>query len=157
MCDLRAAYDNLPDATKQLIGDLVAVHSIFTSRAQLGFNNFSQEEQDLLPPVRRPIVRKHPGSGRQTLYLASHIGRILGSPIAEGRLLVRDLIEHATQPQFVYTHSWSPGDTLIWDNRCTMHRALPFDEARYRRDMCRATVMEMKAATIDDGLVVASG
>jgi len=149
VCDLRAAYDDLPEKMKDRVADLTAVHSIFTSRALLGFGNFSDEEHAALPPIRRPMVRTHPGSGRKTLYLASHIGRILGRPVAEGRLLARDLIEHATQPKYVYTHQWRVGDTLIWDNRCTMHRALPFDEARYERDMRRATVMETEAAAVD--------
>ena len=150
VCDLRAAYDDLSKDMKEQIGDLVAVHSIFTSRALLGFDNFSPEEHALLPPICRPLVRVHPGSGRKTLYLASHIGRILDCPVAEGRLLVRDLMEHATQPKFVYTHHWRIGDTLIWDNRCTMHRAMPFDESRFKRDMRRATVMETDVAPVDD-------
>ena len=156
VCDLRAAYDDLPKDMKKKVKDLVAVHSIFTSRSLLGFDNFSQEEHALLPPIRRPIVRVHPGSGRKTLYLASHIGRILGRPVAEGRLLVRDLMEHATQQQFVYTHHWRIGDTLIWDNRCTMHRAMPFDESRFKRDMRRATVMETDSAPVDDQNAVAT-
>ena len=155
VCDLRAAYDDLPKDMKEQVKDLVAVHSIFTSRSLLGFDNFSQEEHALLPPIRRPIVRVHPGSGRKTLYLASHIGRILERPVAEGRLLVRDLMEHATQQQFVYTHHWRIGDTLIWDNRCTMHRAMPFDESRFKRDMRRATVMESDSAPVDDQNAVA--
>ena len=133
------------------------MHSIFISRAQPGFVNFSQEEHDLLPPIRRPIVRQHPGSGRKTLYLASHIGRVVGQSTAEDRLLVRDLIEHPTRPQFICTHSWSVGDTLIWDNRCTMHRAMPFDETSCLRDMCRATVMQMNAASIDNEASIATG
>ena len=154
VCDLRAAYDALSDAMKSRIEEMVAVHSIFTSRALLGFDHFSDEEHAALPPIRRPIVRVHPGSGRKTLYLASHIGRIVGRPVAEGRLLARDLMEHATQRQFVYTHHWRVGDTLIWDDRCTMHRALPFDEARYERDMRRATVMEIEAAEVDEETAV---
>lgn len=150
VCDLRAAYDGLSGSMKARVEDLVAVHSIFTSRALLGFDNFSDEEHDRLPPIQRPVVRVHPGSGRKTLYLASHIGRVIGRPVAEGRLLVRDLMEHATQPKYVYTHQWCVGDTLIWDNRCTMHRAMPFDEAAYKRDMRRATVMEIEAAPVDD-------
>ena len=133
------------------------MHSIFISRAQPGFVNFSQEERDLLPPTQRPIVRQHPGSERKTLYLASHIGRVVGQSTAEDRLLVWDLIEHATQPQFIYTHSWSVGDTLIWDNRCTMHGAMPFDLSSCIRDMCRATVIDMNAASIDNEAFIATG
>jgi len=149
ICDMRAAYDALDDAMKARIEDMVAVHSIYTSRAVLGFENFSEEERAALPPIRRPLVRIHPGSGRKTLFLASHAGRIIGLPVAEGRLLIRDLMDHATQPQFVYTHQWQVGDLLIWDNRCTVHRARPFDEAGYQRDMRRATVMETEAGEVD--------
>ena len=149
VCDMRAAYDALDDAMKAKVEDMIAVHSIYTSRALLGFENFSDAERAALPPIRRPIVREHPGSGRKTLFLASHAGRIIGRPVAEGRLLIRDLMEHATQPAYVYTHRWQVGDLLIWDNRCTMHRARPFDEARYERDMRRATVMETEAAEVD--------
>jgi alpha-ketoglutarate-dependent 2,4-dichlorophenoxyacetate dioxygenase len=149
VCDLRAAYGALGDAIKAQIDDMVAVHSIYTSRAALGFEDFSDEERRALPPIRRPVVRVHPGSNCKTLFLASHAGRIIGLPVAEGRLLIRDLIEHATQREFVYTHQWRVGDVLVWDNRCTMHRARPFDEARYERDMRRATVMERDVAEVD--------
>jgi len=156
VCDLRAAYDALDDAMKARIEDMVAVHCIRTSRALLGFDEFSDDERRALPPIRRPLVRVHPGSGRKTLYLASHIGDIVGLPTAEARILVRDLSEHATQPEFVHTHVWREGDLLIWDNRCTMHRARPFDEAKYRRDMRRATVMETEPGeVVDEGLAAA--
>jgi len=148
IADLRAAYDALDDAAKAELEGLVAVHSIFTSRAILGFEDFSDDERAALPPIRRPVVRVHPGSGRKTLFLASHAGEVIGRPVAEGRILIRELIEHATQPAFVYTHNWRVGDLLIWDNRCTMHRARPFDEAKYKRDMRRATVMETEAADV---------
>ena len=149
---MRAAYDALDASMKADIADLTAVHSIFTSRALLGFGDFSDDERVALPPIRRPLVKVHPGSGRKGLFLASHAGRILGRPVAEGRILIHDLMEHATQPRFVHTHEWRVGDLLIWDNRCTMHRARPFDEANHRRDMRRATVMEdnSQAAEIDD-------
>jgi alpha-ketoglutarate-dependent 2,4-dichlorophenoxyacetate dioxygenase len=149
VCDLRAAYDALDDDMKARIDQMIAVHSIYTSRAALGFEDFSDEERRALPPIRRAMVRVHPGSNRKTLFLASHAGRIIDLPVAEGRLLLRDLIDHATQRAFVYTHQWRVGDVLIWDNRCTMHRARPFDEARYKRDMRRATVMETDAAEVD--------
>ncbi len=148
VCDLRAAYDALDDEMKTRIEDMISVHSIFTSRAVLGFEAFSEEERRALPPIRRPVVRVHPGSGRKSLFLASHAGDILGRPTAEARLLIRELMEHAAQPEFVYTHKWRVGDLLVWDNRCTMHRARPFDEARYQRDMRRATVMEAQAGEV---------
>ncbi len=151
-CDMRAAWDALDPATRDTVRDLIAVHCIRTSRGLLGFDTFSDAERAALPPVRRPLVRVHPGSGRECLYLASHAGHVLGRPVAEGRLIIHDLMEHATQARFVFTHSWRLGDLLIWDNRCTMHRARPFDTARYKRDMRRATVLEdaALAAEVDD-------
>ena len=152
VCDLRAAYDALDNTMKSQILDLVAVHSIYTSRSILGFNNFSEEERLALPPICRPLVREHPGSKRKTLYLASHAGQILGLTIADGRLLIRELMEHASQRKFIYTHKWRVGDLLIWDNRCTMHRVRPFDEDLYKRDMRRATVMEMEKGQVYEEL-----
>jgi alpha-ketoglutarate-dependent 2,4-dichlorophenoxyacetate dioxygenase len=140
--DLRAAYDALPDAMKAQLEGLVAEHSIIYSRSTIGFTDFSDEERAGLPPVPQVLVRTHPGSGRRTLYLASHAMAIRGMPLPEARLLLRDLMEHATQPQFVYTHRWRPGDLVMWDNRCTMHRARPYDQTR-PRDMHRTTVSDV--------------
>jgi alpha-ketoglutarate-dependent 2,4-dichlorophenoxyacetate dioxygenase len=147
--DTRAAYDALPARMQQRIEDLIAEHSIFTSRAKLGFTSFSDEERAALPPVHRPLVRVHPGSGRKALYLASHASHVVGWPVPDGRMLIHELIEHATQPQFVYTHPWAVGDLVIWDNRCTMHRGRPYDTAVHRRDMRRATVRDMDPAMQD--------
>jgi alpha-ketoglutarate-dependent 2,4-dichlorophenoxyacetate dioxygenase len=146
--DLRAAYDALPAATQDAIAPLVAEHSIAHSRAQIGFTELQFGENELLPPVPQRVVRTHPGSRRKTLYLAAHASHIRGMPVPEGRLLLRDLIEHATQPEFVYRHSWRKGDLVIWDNRCTMHRGRPFDE-RETRDLRRATTRD-KCSTLDD-------
>jgi hypothetical protein len=87
-------------------------------------------------------VRRHPGSGRNALYIGSHASHIVGMPIEEGQELLAELIEFATQPQFVYRHKWQVGDLVIWDNRCTMHRATPFAAADYVRDMRRTTIMD---------------
>jgi len=146
--DMRAAYDALPGAMKAKIEGLMVEHSIFASRAVFGFTDFSDEERRALPPVHRPLVRTHPGSGRKTLYLASHASHVVGWPVPDGRMLIFDLMEHATQPQFVYTHEWAVGDLVIWDNRCTMHRARPFDEGQ-RRDMRRATIEDPDEAVHD--------
>jgi alpha-ketoglutarate-dependent 2,4-dichlorophenoxyacetate dioxygenase len=106
-----------------------------------------QAERDLQPPVPQLIVRTHPGSGRKTLYLAAHAGEVVGMPLPEGRILLLDLIDHATQPQFIYTHNWNVDDLVIWDDRCTMHRAREFDMNEVR-DMRRATVQDV-APTIE--------
>jgi alpha-ketoglutarate-dependent 2,4-dichlorophenoxyacetate dioxygenase len=145
--DLRAAYDALPDTTKVQLEGLVAEHSIIYSRSTIGFTDFSDEEREGLPPVPQRLVRTHPGSKRKTLYLASHAMAIRGMPVPEARLLLRDLIEHATQPQFVYTHRWRVGDLVMWDDRCTMHRALPYDPTQ-ARDMHRTTVSDV-ASTLE--------
>ena len=145
--DLRAAYDALPAGTKAEIADLVALHDIAWSRAQLGFIELLFGEKDVLPPVPQRLVRVHPGSKRKTLYLAAHASEIVGWPLPDGRLLLRDLIEHATQPEFVYRHAWREGDLVIWDNRCTMHRGRAFDE-REVRDLRRVTTRDI-SSTLD--------
>jgi alpha-ketoglutarate-dependent 2,4-dichlorophenoxyacetate dioxygenase len=145
--DLRSAWEALPDKTKAEIDGLVAVHDIAHSRAQIGFTELLFGERETLPPVPQRLVRVHPGSGRKTLYLAAHASHVIGRPIPEGRLLLRDLIEFATQPAFVYRHVWRPGDLVIWDDRCTMHRGRPFDGAE-TRDLRRVTTRDV-ASTID--------
>jgi alpha-ketoglutarate-dependent 2,4-dichlorophenoxyacetate dioxygenase len=145
--DLRAAYEALDERTKEQIESLVAKHSIFHSRSLIGYTEFSDEERAALPPVRQTLVRVHPGSGRKTLYLASHASHIVGWPTEQGRTLLDELTAFATQPRFVYQHRWRVGDLVIWDNRCTLHRARPFDDARYRRDMRRTTVEDSAPAS----------
>ena len=140
--DLRAAYDALPEARKQALEGLVAEHSIFRSRALIGFTEFNEEIHRELPPVPQLVVRRHAGSGRKTLYLASHASHIIGWPLEDGRRLIEELIAFATQPPFVYQHRWRVGDLVIWDDRCTMHRGRPYDDTRYRRDMHRTTVSD---------------
>jgi alpha-ketoglutarate-dependent 2,4-dichlorophenoxyacetate dioxygenase len=136
--DMRAAYDALDPETKALVEDLVCEHSLIYSRGQLGFE-VTEEERVLFRPVRQRLVRTHPVTGRKSLYLASHAGTIVGWPVPEARALLRDLIEHATQPQFVHSHKWRQYDLVMWDNRQTMHRVRRFDE-KLVRDMRRTTV-----------------
>ena len=139
--DMRAAYDTLPEATKASLEGLRVHHSIAYSRITLGFD-FSEEESDRLKGAIQPLVLENPRTGRRSLYLASHASRILDRPVPDGRLLLRDLMEHATRPALVYRHSWRSGDFLIWDNRATMHRARPFDDTRHRREMRRVTSLD---------------
>ena len=154
--DERAAYDALPEDTKRRLGGLVAEHSIFNSRARLGYTNFSDEERRELPPVPQVVVRTIPESGRKSLYLASHAGRIFGLPEGEGRALVDELIAHATQRQFVYTHRWRLHDLVMWDNRCTMHRGTEFDDLRWKRDVQRATVCDVANSCEQEGVAIAA-
>jgi alpha-ketoglutarate-dependent 2,4-dichlorophenoxyacetate dioxygenase len=152
--DERAAYDALSDDMKRRVDGLVVEHSIFTSRARLGFTNFSDEERQGLPPVPQVLVRTIPETGRKSLYLASHAGRVLGMPEDEGRALIDQLVAHATQRQFLYTHRWRVHDLVIWDNRCTMHRGADFDDLRWKRDMQRATVCDIANSCEQAGIAV---
>jgi alpha-ketoglutarate-dependent 2,4-dichlorophenoxyacetate dioxygenase len=136
--DMRAAYDALDNETNALVEDLVCEHSLLYSRGLLGFEA-TPEERAMFRPVRQRLVRTHPVTGRKSLYLASHAGTIVGWPMPEARALLRDLTEHATQPQFVYVHKWRQYDLVIWDNRQVMHRVRRFDESEVR-DMRRTTV-----------------
>jgi alpha-ketoglutarate-dependent 2,4-dichlorophenoxyacetate dioxygenase len=154
--DERAAYDALSDAMKRRLDTLVAEHSIFNSRAKLGFSNFSDEERQGLPPVPQVLVRTLPDSGRKSLYLASHAGRIFGMSEPEGRALIDELVAHATQRQFIYTHRWRVHDLVIWDNRCTMHRGTDFDDLRWKRDMQRATVCDVANSCEQAGIRIAA-
>ncbi len=137
--DMRAAYDALDEATKAECDALVCEHSQLYSRSLLGFADFTDDDRRRFAPVQQRLVRRHPTTGRKSLYLASHAGAIIGWPVPEARALLRDLIEHATQRQFVYAHEWRQWDLVVWDNRATMHRARPFD-AKQVRDMHRTTV-----------------
>jgi len=137
--DMRAAWDALDAETKVEIENLVCEHSLMYSRGSLGFTDYTDDEKRLFAPVRQRLVRSHPVTGRKSLYLSSHAGAIEGMPMPEARLLLRDLTEHATQPQFVYVHKWTLHDLIIWDNRQTMHRVRRYDESQ-PRDMRRTTV-----------------
>jgi len=137
--DMRAAYDALDEATKREVHDLVCLHSQIFSRGVLGFTGFTDAEREKWAPVRQRLVRRHPITGRLSLYLASHAGAIEGWPVPEARAFLRDLTEHATQRQFVYAHVWRPFDLVMWDNRTTMHRARRFDATEVR-DLRRTTL-----------------
>lgn len=145
--DLRAAYAALDAQMQAKLEGLRAHHSIAHSRQTLGFE-FSEEEQEKLKGAVHPLVRTNPRTQRRSLYLASHASRIIDWPIPEGRLLLRDLIEHATHPQFVYRHAWRAGDLVIWDNLATMHRARAFDDASHRRELRRVTTLDVQPANV---------
>jgi alpha-ketoglutarate-dependent 2,4-dichlorophenoxyacetate dioxygenase len=134
-----AAYEALDGETKAEIENLVCEHSLMYSRGSLGFLDYTEEEKAMFKPVRQRLVRTHPVTGRKSLYLSSHAGAILGMPMPEARMLLNDLKEHATQPQFVYVHKWRLHDLVMWDNRQTMHRVRRYDESQ-PRDMRRTTV-----------------
>lgn len=140
--DMRAAFEALDQDTQTMIASLHAYHSIVYSRHTMGFD-FSPEEQAKLPGATHPLVRTIAGSTRKSLYLASHAAHIVEWDIPEGRLLLKDLIEHATRQAFVHSHCWALGDLVIWDNRTTMHRARPFDDKKYKRELTRVTTLDL--------------
>lgn len=137
--DMRAAYDALDQQTKSEIEDLICEHSLIYSREAIGFADISSEEREHFRPVRHPLVRVDRRTGRKSLFLSAHAGAIVGWTVPEARIFLRDLTEHATQPQFVYRHHWRPGDLVMWDNRTTMHRARRFDRNEIR-DVRRTTL-----------------
>ncbi len=152
--DMRPAYDALPDSMKHKLAGLIAEHALAYSRARTGFTNFSESERKELPPVPQVMVRTIPENGRKSLYVASHIGRVLGMSTEDSRELVDQLIAHATQRQFVYTHRWRLHDLVMWDDRCTMHRGTDFDDLRYTRDMHRATVSDIANTCEQEGVAI---
>jgi alpha-ketoglutarate-dependent 2,4-dichlorophenoxyacetate dioxygenase len=137
--DMRAAYNALDARTKADVEDLVCLHSLLFSREAIGFTEMTAEENAAFQPVRQPLVRRHPVTGRRSLFLSAHAGAIEGWTIPEARMFLRDLTEFATQPRFVYSHEWRPFDLVVWDNRQTMHRARRFDRNEVR-DVRRTTL-----------------
>jgi alpha-ketoglutarate-dependent 2,4-dichlorophenoxyacetate dioxygenase len=141
--DLRAAYDGLPEPLKSELDGLESEHYALHSRMMLGTIDWSEEEKNVLPPVRWKLVRTHPGSGRRLLFVGVHARAITGWTLPEGRLMLSDLLEHATQRQFVHRHDWRVGDLVMWDNRCTLHRGRRYDLAE-RRELRRTTTMDLE-------------
>ncbi|MDX1485243.1 MAG: TauD/TfdA family dioxygenase [Alphaproteobacteria bacterium] len=140
--DMRAAYDALPESTKARIEGLTAEHCYWHSRTLGGGPEPTDEERAARPPAYHPLVHVHPGSKRKVLYIASHVKSIVGWPADDSRALIEELMAFATRPEFVFSYEWRVGDVVIWDNLATIHRATPFDDTRYRRDMRRATCRE---------------
>ena len=147
--DLRGAWDALPADRQRGLPSLVAEHSFVYSRGLIGYDQFTDAERAAVPPVPQAVVRTHPATGRKSLYLGSHASHILCRPVDEGRALLGELLEFATQPQFVYRHVWRQHDLVMWDNRCVLHRGRPWDERRYRRVMHRTTVAGAGPTAVD--------
>jgi alpha-ketoglutarate-dependent 2,4-dichlorophenoxyacetate dioxygenase len=136
----RVAYEGLPDETRRLLEGRVAIHSFVYSRGLVGDELLPPEHARQVPPVPQALVRANPVHGRKAFFVGSHACEIVGMSTAEARTLLRELLEAATRPERVYTHRWQPGDLVMWDNRCVLHRGRPWDESRYRRIMHRTTV-----------------
>ncbi len=139
--DLRAVYAELPPATRTRLEGLVAEHNLWHSRESGGFSAVTDEMKRLMPPVRHPMVRTA-ANARRTLYIGAHASHVVGWPVDEGRALLRELHTLAAEPRHIYTHQWRDGDLVIWDNRCTLHRATRFDDLRHPRDLRRTTINE---------------
>ena len=139
--DVRAAYDALPEPQKQRLAGLSAEHYALHSRFLLGDTDYTEEQRRAIPSAVWPLVRRHAGSGRDLLFIGAHASRVMELSLAEGRLLLMDLLEHATQPRFVYRHAWQPRDLVMWDNRSTLHRGRAFDLS-VRRELRRTTTLD---------------
>jgi alpha-ketoglutarate-dependent 2,4-dichlorophenoxyacetate dioxygenase len=137
--DMRAAHDSLPDRLRDEVEGRSAEHYVHHSRATLGFAPSPEEIAGAIPPATWPLVRTHARSGRKLLYIGSHATHVVGLSVPEGRVLLQDLLEHATQRQFVYAHRWRAGDLVMWDNRAVLHRGRRYDLSQ-PRDMRRSTV-----------------
>ena len=147
--DLRGAWDALPAEHKRGLDELVAEHSFVYSRGLIGYDQFTDAERAEVPPVPQAVVRTHRATGRKSLYLGSPASYIIGRPVEEGRALLKELLEFATQPRFVYCHVWKRNDLVMWDNRCVLHRGRPWDEQRHRRVMHRTTVAGAGPTVVD--------
>jgi alpha-ketoglutarate-dependent taurine dioxygenase len=138
--NMAAAYDALDDAKKERCDGLIAVHDFYWSRREINEKTFSQAERDAIPPVRHPLIRVHPETGRKAIYAGSHAREIEGMDLEESRELIDSLIEHGTSPQFTYRHKWKVGDMVLWDNRAALHRGLAFDDTKVKRRLHRTTI-----------------
>ena len=136
----RAAYPSLPEELKRRTEHAVVVHDFSWSRDQIRPGFYTAEERAVYPPVRHHLVRANPVNGRRALFLGAHASHVEGLPVDEGRTLLRTLLDHVTRPEFVYRHEWQEGDAVVWDNRCVLHRATPYDTERHQRLMQRTTI-----------------
>ena len=153
--DARAGWDALPETLRTRIEGRIAWHSLFKSRERVGYDSFTEHERREFPPVPQVMARVHPATGHRSIYVASHIEKIEGLDDDAAEALVAELIAFATQPRFVYRHRWSPGDLVIWDNRCVLHRGLPWDRAERR--VLRRTTVAGDAPTIDEQAALVEG
>lgn len=143
--DMKAAWEALPPDRQRELEALKVEHSVYASRALVGYKNFNDETRKLLPPSIKPLVRTHERSGRRNLYMGAHASHVVGWPEEKGRELLAELVEFATQPQFRYVHKWQPFDLLMWDDSSTLHRSRPFDDQKYRRELRWCSARELEA------------
>ena len=153
----RAAYPTLSDELKRRAATATVVHDFAWSRDQVRPGFFTDKERAEYPPVRHPLVRANPVNGRPGLFLGAHASHLDDLPLDESRALLKRLLDHVTQPQFCYRHEWQTGDLIVWDNRCVLHRATPFDTTRHQRLMQRTTVSGDPQERAPSGMAVADG
>lgn len=140
--DLRAAYDDLPQETKDQVDGMMGIHDFWLGRQYAGLEiNDEMRKTMIMPPVQHPLVRTTP-NGRKALFVGGHCTGVVGMSQEEGHAFVEKLYEHVTQPKYIHRHQWTVGDIVIWDNRFALHAATPLDTDQYRRDMRRATINE---------------
>ncbi|MGI9480366.1 MAG: TauD/TfdA dioxygenase family protein [Hyphomicrobiaceae bacterium] len=152
--DLRAAYDALPQTQKEDLDGLIAEHSLVYSRERMGYVDWADGERLAVGAVPQLMVRQNPQTGRKNLFVASHARYVVGMDDEQAAVLIDNLLAHATQAQFTYVHRWRVHDLVMWDNRCTLHRGLPYDDLRFRRDMQRATVLDVANSCEQEGIDV---
>lgn len=139
--DLRAVYEDLPEDMKSRIEGLEVDHDLYQALKRNGVEFEDEEMRRSYPKMSHPLVRTS-ASGRKTLYFGWHAVGIVGWEEGEAQKLIDEIYAFATQPQYIYSHKWQPGDLVVWDNRCTMHSATSFERYRYKRDMRRTTINE---------------
>ena len=136
----RAAYPSLPEGLKRRAESAIVVHDFSWSRDQVRPGFFTDRERAEYPPVQHPLIRVNPVNARRNLFLGAHASHVLGWPVDEGRAFLKELLDHVTRPEFCYRHEWQEGELVVWDNRCVLHRATPYDTVRYKRLMQRTTI-----------------
>lgn len=141
-CDARAAYDALPEPLRTRADSAIAEHWLWNTRVKGGYLAVSDEMRDAMPPARHPVVRTLRESARKSLYLGAHVTHIVGWPRADSDAFIAEINAHIASPDFRYVHRWRPADLLVWDNRCTLHRATSYRVFEHKRDMRRATINE---------------
>jgi len=145
----RAAYNRLTEKTQVDIDPLIAIHDYVFSRSKVGDDAVTPSHANSLPPVRQKLVRKNPATGERNFYVGSHAREIEGWGFAESRDLLDDLLARTTEREHIYEHTWSPGDLVIWDNRCLLHRGSGYDADKYRRRM-RQTRVQGAGSTLQE-------
>ena len=138
----RAAYEKLPQALKGRIEDLMVIHSLSYARDKMDMSILTDEQRDAAPPVKHPLVQVNPANGKKSMLIGAHAAFIDGWTEEDSRELLDKLVEHSTRLEDIYSHVWQNGDAIVWDNRCILHRATPFESNKYRRHLERTTITD---------------